>query len=139
MEKRCIICGKKIEGSRIKVKNVKYCSHTCAGRAHIIKVMAKRTPYRANIKSANVGALHELSVASDLFKKGFYVFRNMSPIGPCDLITLKDDELLRIEVATTTQRKDGTYWLPQKSKNHSFDILAVILGDGSIHYHPSID
>lgn len=69
------------------------------------------------ICSHNGGAVAELEVAADLLRRGFWVYRAVSPAGPFDLCVYKHRQLLRIEVTTskTTSRPDREY-----------DLLAVV-------------
>lgn len=47
-----------------------------------------------------VGTASELIVATDLIKKGFEVFRNLSLCGPVDLIARNGNTMLRVQVKT---------------------------------------
>lgn len=80
----------------------------------------------------------ELRVSTDLLSKGFHVFRNVSPSGPCDLIAFKDDRILRVEVCTgyRNRRTDKVMW-PNKKDGYVFDILAICIGE-EVHYKPEI-
>jgi hypothetical protein len=55
----------------------------------------KRDPSRSD-----TGAACELVIAADLIRKGFYVYRNLSPNGPSDLVALWDSRVFRIQVKT---------------------------------------
>lgn len=80
----------------------------------------------------------ELRVSTDLLSKGFHVFRNVSPSGPCDLIAFKDEKILRIEVCTgyRNPRSDKLMW-PKKATSYIFDVLAICIGQ-EVHYKPEI-
>jgi hypothetical protein len=114
-------------------KNTKYCGRECA-------YAAERERWRQRNRSneaprGNVGAISELQVAIDLLAKGYVVFRSISPHGPCDLAVLKDGKLIKVEVATGYLNSSGQIQKPQKSENHDFDILAVVVQD-QIKYFP---
>ncbi len=47
------------------------------------------------------GAYSELAAAVYLLKQGYEVFRNLSPCGPVDLVAIRDDEILQIDVKST--------------------------------------
>lgn len=49
-------------------------------------------------QTQQIGAAAELRAAATLIDRGYYVFRNVSPIGPVDLVAIKDNEVLLIDV-----------------------------------------
>ena len=78
------------------------------------------------------GAMNEYLVSVDLMKRGFTVYRNMSPNGMTDLIatrTISDKELLVIFV----QVKSNRGGINQREKRQN-DILAVVNDDNTILY-----
>ena len=48
--------------------------------------------------TGNKGALNELIASTWLLKQGYHVFRNLSAYGPVDLVAMKDDKVLLIDV-----------------------------------------
>ena len=94
--------------------------------------------YAEKIPVASIGAISELTVASDLMIKGYSVFRSLSPSAPCDLICFKSDtpsRVLKIEVRSAKLNKSGglQYGPPSPGR---YDILALCLPDGKITYIP---
>ena len=79
--------------------------------------------------------MHELLVSYDLMKRGYHVFRALSPTGPCDLAVLKGKSLLRIEVRTAYKRDGGP--IHYKGK-YDADVLALVTHDGEIEYRPAL-
>lgn len=130
----CVICGKPIDPKRKRYPWVKTCSKTC-GR---ITTKKSSVSYGPNVGTGAVGAIHELVVSADLMKRGFNVFRALSPSCPCDLAILRDGKLIRVEVTT------GYVGLPPanklsypKRKEGCYDLLAVVSQNG-IHYFPEL-
>ena len=129
---RCVVCGDPLQGDQIK-----FCSSKC-----IKKDMARRYKDanggpRPTVPSATTGAIHELIVSTDLLKKGFHVFRALSPSCPADLAILLNGKLLCVEVTTGSRTITGKLSHPTKKNPH--DILAIVDRLGEIHYSPSIE
>jgi hypothetical protein len=106
--------------------------------------MAKMRYRKANpptgVPSGTVGAIGELLVAADLMRKGYAVFRSMSPACPCDIAILKDGVLSRVEVTTGKKLPSGKIMYPPH-KTHTYDILAIVLydhGAPAIVYEPEL-
>lgn len=59
------------------------------------------------LSPGTVGAIAELVIAVDLMKKGYEVFRAMSPSASCDLLVCKGGKFLRIEAKTATRQVNG--------------------------------
>ena len=59
----------------------------------------------AHVSPGDLGACYELFVAADLIQKGFDVFRNLSPNGPTDLVILKQERLLCVQVKNHGKKK----------------------------------
>lgn len=81
-----------------------------------------------------IGTISELRVACDLFLRGYYAFRAMSPHCPCDLIGLRKGELTTFEVRTANVT--GTGKISCDKSKHA-DVLAIVLAD-KIIYEPPI-
>ena len=77
------------------------------------------------ISSATVGAISEMEVSSDLMKKGFAVFRALSPSCFCDLIACKNGYILRIEVTTGYQAENNRLSHAKKHNIDKLDIIAI--------------
>jgi hypothetical protein len=88
-----------------------------------------------HLHPSTVGALRELIAASDLMKKGWEVFRSMSPACPCDLIIMSRNVMLRVEVRTGRRKKAGGIFVP---KHGDYDILAVVIraNDEVLYFGP---
>jgi hypothetical protein len=92
-----------------------------------------------SISHSTLGALRELLVASDLMRKGYQVFRALSPSSTCDLVGIRPDGVVeRIEVTTgqPTENSVGFTWSDHPTDR--FDLLAIVLRDtNEIKYLPA--
>ena len=69
------------------------------------------------IDPAHHGAINELHVATEAMKRGAKVFRNIAPSGNTDIILLKDESLLRVDVKHMKKRSGyNTYTSNHNSK-----------------------
>lgn len=126
----CLECGSPIVGRK---KDAVYCSSKCCSTAYNRKYGLTRM-YDAT--RPTTGAINELLVATDLMKRGFGVFRALSPSCQCDLMALVDGKPSRIEV-TTGWRGPKRLHYPTKDKSR-FEVLAVVERGGIITYMPDI-
>lgn len=90
----CEICGTGFESGW---GNRKTCSELCRGK-RIAKITGRIV--NEKIPSGTVGAMSELMVCGELLRKGYSVFRSVSPSCFCDLIATKDSFSMSIEVRT---------------------------------------
>jgi len=96
------------------------------------------------LSPSDKGCVHELIVAVDLMKRGFQVYKSMSPASSCDLVIEKGERLIRVEVSTCRLRKSPTlnktiiyHCKAGKFKENVFDILALVdVDSGKIYYSP---
>jgi len=59
--------------------------------------------FRCNNKK---GDYSELLASAWLLKQGYEVFRNVSSVGPIDIVAVNEDETILIDVKTCSLRKD---------------------------------
>ena len=93
-ERQCAVCN---ELFTMRWQNAKYCSSKCQKIANDEKW--GRNPGKG-IATGTVGAISEMAVSVDLMEKGFAVFRALSAACFCDLIAIRKDETLKVEVRT---------------------------------------
>ena len=97
--------------------------------------MAKRSMEPSSFRSTR-GAISELTVSANLMARGYEVFRALSPSASCDLIALKDGEVLRVEVRT------GTYYEPTGSigvsRRGDYDLLAIVVAEIGVLFEPEL-
>ncbi len=67
-----------------------------------------------SIPRQSTGAISEMAVCADLLKKGYAVFRAVSSSCFCDVMAVKGDENLRLEVRTGYKALDGHLTFPKK-------------------------
>lgn len=84
------------------------------------------------------GSWGELLVVADLLKRGYEVFKAVSPSATCDCIAMLEGVLLRIEVRCAHQKANGAWCVPMPHRER-FDHCAVVLPTGDIHYDPPLD
>lgn len=100
----CRVCG--IEFRPIRDSGV-YCSKAC--RSEFNKSFyVPHKEIAPNMSTGTTGAVSELIAASDLTLRGYDVFRAVSPAAPCDLIAIRGDRLVRVEVRTGYRNRDGS-------------------------------
>ncbi len=113
----------------------KYCNEQCQ-KEFIKKKHEKFESTTKELGTTKVGAIQEMLVCADLIKKGYDVFRAICSSCPCDIIILKNNQLLRVEVTTGyITSANGYVKIPTKDYS-KFDILAIVLGNSEIIYDP---
>lgn len=127
----CKYCELPLPPARASYPWSLYCCDNCARSASKKRGSVSAYP---GLSTASVGALHELLVCADLLKRGFHVFRAVSPSCSCDLAILDGSRLLRIEVTTGYKSASGSLSFPEHSPQN-YDVLAVVSA-GEISYFP---
>ena len=128
----CKRCGSPIPETRNK--GAHYCSLKCRQKLER-DLYRKNNPFNG-IPKGSVGTISELVVCSDLLRRGYEVFRSVSPHCSCDIAILKNKELIRVEVKTGSIKKNGSVQTPPGVKSELHDILAIVLRNGTIEYRP---
>src|SRR4051794_26510128 len=83
----------------------RFCSPECR-QTHYRKASGRPDDWPS---TATVGAMQELLVCADLMRRGWHVFRAMSPACPADIVAYKDgDDPIRIQVRTAKTYPNGT-------------------------------
>ncbi len=120
-------------------KTKKYCSQKCQR----VKVREK---YRAMnplsfpaFDTTAKGAYSELVVCTDLIRRGYSVFRSLSLCSECDVVAIRNGEIVRVEVKTAHKSSSGKIMHPGiKHQIGKFDVLALVVSDTEIFYSPDI-
>lgn len=115
---KCEECG---ESFIHNMQHTKSCSDECRKR-RMVKKFGRYSD--KSIPSGTVGAITELVISADLMKKGYSVFRALSPSCFCDVIAIKDNNLLKVEIKTGYVGLNKKVLFP-KSKNTNIDIYGV--------------
>jgi hypothetical protein len=84
------------------------------------------------ITESRIGASNELLVASDLIRRGYEVYRNVSPSGG-DLIVQKAEQLFEVEVTAGMLNENGKVYY-DKHRHRSWHIIAVVV-EGQVRYY----
>lgn len=134
-ETSCLECGHQIPTKRLSWKTTKFCSNRCRQIAYN-KNTTQRSAYK-HLSPGTVGALHELTVACDLIRRGFHVFRAISASCVCDLAILKGKKLVRVEVTTGYHTVAGNITYPLHDPSN-YDIMAVVVKGGITYFPPGI-
>ena len=137
--KTCLYCNTEFSQKTGNYGNFwrKFCSSSCKQKWHSEH---GRKPVYPHLSTSTIGALHELLVATDLMKRGYHVFRALSPSCVCDLAIVKDNVFLRIEVRTGSRSKTGKIHYQTKHLDpEKFDVKAIYLKrEGKIIYKPKL-
>ena len=133
----CAGCEAELSPAKVK-RGARYCSTTCCGAAYKRRYEGV-APFTAAIPSGTIGAIAELVVAADLMRRGYEVYRAISPCSGADLVVLCGSKMLRIEVRTGHRTIGGLKW-PKTPRDHGrYDHYAVVLhSTGEIFYEPAL-
>lgn len=71
-------------------------------------------------------------------RRGYAVFRALSPACVCDLAIIQDGMLTRVEVTTGSITPRGARSHPKRHATDNYDLLAVVYHDGRIDYTPAL-
>lgn len=86
--------------------------------------------------------MNELVAAADLMRKGYHVFRALSPSCPCDLIIYHGEDperVVRVEVRTARRNASGDVQRKHSPhERHRYDIKAFVQHDGTVLYDPDL-
>lgn len=123
-QRECFCCKKTFMATH----NQRYCSVGCREKDYGIVSEFK------GVATATVGAIQEYRVVIDLLSKGFEVFRATSPSCSCDILVLKENKMIKVEVRTAYKSISGKFIYPKN--NIKADILALVLPKGEIKYLP---
>ncbi len=83
--------------------------------------------------------MSELLVSVDLMKKGYSVFRSISPACFCDLIAIKEGEIMKVEVRTGyTSPVSGKQTFPRITKGNITHYAVWDRNTEQINYIPFV-
>lgn len=129
----CRRCQTPIPLQRLR-HHAKTCSLRCTTRHHNTQRIYLST--RLDLPAPTVGALAELVVGADLMRRGYEVFRSLSPAASCDLAILGPEGLRRVEVRTAYRTKHGV----QVKTNGRYDLFAAVIHcENLIIYTPPLE
>lgn len=133
----CGVCARPIPERRLR-KNALFCRHACERAA--ARVRHRAFNLQLDLSTGTVGAIAELFVAADMLRRGYNVFRAVSPSSPVDIVAVSRLGVsLRVEVKTGSKAVDGRL-IFGRGDNSKYDVLAVYIpSDGAVAYHPEVD
>ncbi len=129
----CPTCSTPLSPARLR-RHAIYCSSRCAKSAETRRHSHERVSY--NTSTGSTGALSEMLVCAEMLRRGYHVFRSISPSCPCDLILMRDGRLIRAEVKSGTVYKKTGRIAYSKPRNGSAHDMLVVLPDGAIVVDP---
>ena len=121
-ERTCTQCQTKFSS---RMPNGKYCSDECRRRANYTLV-------GHGLSTGTVGAMSELRASTDLMKRGYEVFRALSPSTSCDLAVLKGGKLITVEVRSGRIHEKTNRVTYCETKIRA-DVVAIVLPDKIIY------
>lgn len=130
--KNCVQCGNEFFQKR---RSQIYCTDRC-GTIN----WNKNTIRNPNIglPSGTVGAITELFVSAELMKRGYEVYRALSPSCDGDIIAIKNNELHKIEIRSGyyyLKTSTGEYKLTYpKAKINGKKLIVMTHSDNKIHF-----
>lgn len=131
----CQQCSKAFEPA-YKGRVTRFCSPRCRTASYKPKRLYGGSQ---GLSSGTQGALAELVAAVNLTRRGYEVFRAIGPHASCDLLALKGEAVLRIEVRTGYKTLGGELRHPKPERDRGRqDVYAVVFED-SVTYIPPID
>lgn len=114
-----------------------YCSLECKREGRLTAVRANIVTPSSRLSPGDTGAISELIAATDLMRRGFHVFRALSPSASCDLILLDRTTATRVEVRTTRRNLNGLCSAPISVRDCGrYDILALVVDSKEVFYIP---
>lgn len=90
------------------------------------------------LSSHTIGCISEMLVCADLLQKGWHVYRSISPHAPDDLVARREKKTVAVEVRSGRQNRAGVISCAKPIREKTWDVLAVVLPSGEIHYQPEI-
>jgi hypothetical protein len=118
-QKKCANCGKEFISHR---RRQEYCSRDCY-LEHNRQVAHEEVPRHLR------GTLSELFVCTDLLRRGFEVYRNVSAYGSLDLMAYGlNGKILRVEVTSGRITHDGNLYYERHTRHKERrDVIAVVV------------
>lgn len=134
-EQFCLRCNQKLD---VGGMGRKFCSLKCR-QAHTAETYRPINFLQARC-TADKGAMCELLAGAHLMRNGYQVFRSLSPSAECDLIAIRDNSLLRVEVKSGSFSFAGTLSYPTPKDGSKYDVLLVVDAvSGDVYSLPGMD
>jgi len=136
----CAHCNNPIPAKRNRHNNARYCSIECKDIAGRIRLGNLR-PGGPQTGRHTHGTINELLAAADLMRRGYDVYRALCFNSRCDLVAIRGEVILRVEVKTGRYNSAGVGKAMgiHKGQREHCDSIAAVFADGAILYEPPID
>jgi PD-(D/E)XK endonuclease len=85
------------------------------------------------------GAMSELKVCADLMNKGFDVFRAVAQNASCDIVAIRNNQVIRVEVRTTSESDNGNIRQAIKSVDVGRSDCYAWVTENGITYEPELE
>jgi PD-(D/E)XK endonuclease len=134
---KCKNCEKDAKYKKIGLSFFEFCSQSCNISYHTKKFKQKRVKFKKGKiienfnKSAIKGSFAEYKVIADLLRQGYVPCKPCTEGQPFDLICVKNDKILKIQVKSDFNLKEkNTIAIMARSSNGSYglkhvDVLAI--------------
>lgn len=86
------------------------------------------------VNNVTIGAASEIAASYDLMLKGYDVFRALSPSSMCDLVAIKNNKAIKVEVRSGTYLANGD--VTYIKSNRADVVMVVSYPDKQIRYYP---
>lgn len=133
-EQGCKECRRRF--SPIRLHQV-FCSAECRKEHYKESYFAQTFGHMSKIDKSASGTVGELKASADLILRGWEVFRALNPHTSCDLLAIKNNKMIRVEVKTGFERDGKAYTAPIKHKDR-YDLLIQVTPKG-IYYTPELE
>ncbi len=145
-QKACEFCKKQFttHPSSPNGGRTRYCSSECSQKASVRRNTENRRNLNLGAKlglsGGKIGKIAEFVTAIDLIKRDWNVYTAFEDTHPFDILAIKGERMLKIEVKTGTILPSGkVHYSMKKNQEQKHDILAVVTNLQDIKYEPEIE
>ncbi len=135
--RECRECGKPIPQKRLnRWPGVLSCSADCT-ESYMRRNRRSLSPHEGlGLTTGAIGAISELVVAAELLRRGYDVFRNVAPTGKVDLVAMKQEKVVKVQVRTgRISPSTGTLNYPKQGIS-GCDVVAVAMCENVRYFTP---
>ena len=131
-------CGDPIPEKRARNRGARYCSETCKRAELADRYKAANPSDGPRLPAATVATLAVHAVAADLTRRGFDVYVALSPAQSIDMLLVRGERVLRVEVYSAARSATGAPMFVRRGGGDRVpgELVALHFRDGSIEYRP---
>jgi hypothetical protein len=130
------LCRNCQAGFTKKNYNQIFCSIKCERKYNAPETSGLKRDF--GLSSSSAGAMSELLACADLLKKGYSVFRSVSPASNFDAIAFKNDKMISIEIRTGYMSKSGKLIFTKNQKDIAQHYAVVLHQKNEVVYIPEL-